>query len=137
MLESLTQVYILQLYWRKRLRYICFLINFERYLKAPFYRTLPGDCFCSTEKHFTNKIGKSPLKKEKQLETPGKKNNNTRRKKYFLHKVLIPLTIQPIWYSSFLCSSWYIESTSVQKQCRYNRGFIYYRKSFLAFFFIY
>ena len=31
-----------------------------------FYRTLPHDCFCSTEKYFTNKIVKNPLRKEKK-----------------------------------------------------------------------
>ena len=58
-------------------------MNFARYLKHLFYRTPLGDCVCSTEKYFTNKIVKSVLKNEKKnkktkkMETAGKKNNNT------------------------------------------------------------
>ena len=42
-------------------------MNFVRYLIHLFYRAPPGDCFCSTEKYFTNDIVKSPLKREKTL----------------------------------------------------------------------
>ena len=30
-------------------------------LRHFFYRTFPGDCFCSTENYFRNKIEKNPL----------------------------------------------------------------------------
>ena len=74
------QVFMLKLYWKKRLRWRCFLMNFARCLRQFFYRTPPGDCLCSTEKYFTNKIVKSPLKKKKKkMETAGKKSNDTRR----------------------------------------------------------
>ena len=46
------QVSILQLHWKKGLQHSCFLMNFARYLRHLFYRTPPGDCFCSTEKIF-------------------------------------------------------------------------------------
>ena len=53
-------------------------MNFARYLRHLFYRTPIGDCVCSTEKCFTNKIVKSVLKNEKKkMETAGKKSNNT------------------------------------------------------------
>ena len=41
----------------------CLLMNCEGYLRQLFYRTSPGDCFCSTEKYFTNKIEKNLLRK--------------------------------------------------------------------------
>ena len=31
---------------RKRLYHNCFLVNFERFLRTPFYGTHPRDCFC-------------------------------------------------------------------------------------------
>ena len=47
-----------------------------------FCRKPSGNCFCSTQKSFTNKIEKNPLRKEK-IETACKKNNDlyTRRRK--------------------------------------------------------
>ena len=33
--------------------------------KTLFYRAPPRNCFCSTEKYFTDKIVKSPLREEK------------------------------------------------------------------------
>ena len=51
-------------------------MNFAKYLKHLFYKTPPGDCFCSTEKYFTNKIVKIPLRKK--IETACKKSNDTR-----------------------------------------------------------
>ena len=44
--------------------------EFARYLIHLFYRTSPDNCFCSTEKCFTNKI-----------EIACKKNNDTRKTK--------------------------------------------------------
>ena len=41
----------------------CFLRTFGRYLRHRFYRTPPGNYFCSTGKYFTNKIVKNPQKK--------------------------------------------------------------------------
>ena len=68
------QVFILQLHWKKGLPHRCFLMNF-----ASLYRTPPRDCFCSTERYFTNKIEKNPLRKK--MKTACKKNNDTRRTK--------------------------------------------------------
>ena len=48
---------------------------------AIFYRTPPDDCFCSKEKYFTNKIVKSPLRKEKKMQTDGEKNSDMHIKK--------------------------------------------------------
>ena len=31
---------------KKRLRHRCFSVNFAKFVRGPFYRTLPGDCFC-------------------------------------------------------------------------------------------
>ena len=48
-------------------------------LRHFFYRTPPCNCFCSTEKHFTNKIVKNPLtkkKKETACKKTKKKNKN-------------------------------------------------------------
>ena len=75
------QVSILQLYWKKRLRCRCFLMNFARYITRLFYRIPPGDRFYSAEKYFITKIVKSPLEKERKLETTYKKTNDTRWKK--------------------------------------------------------
>ena len=58
-------------------------MNFARYLRNTFHRTPPGYCFCSTEKYFTNKIVKNPLRKEKK-ETACKKCNDTCRTKTHL-----------------------------------------------------
>ena len=68
-----------------------------------FYRTLPHDCFCSTEKYFTNKIVKNPLRKKKKMETACKKTHNTH----------CPFTIQKLLYFSFLYFPPYIENTNV------------------------
>ena len=37
--------------------------EFCKVIKAPFLKTPPGNCFCSTEKYFPNKIVKNPLRK--------------------------------------------------------------------------
>ena len=91
------------LYWQKRFRYRCFLTHFKRYLRCRFYWTPPGDCFCSTEKYFTNKIVKSALKKEKKVATAGKKNNSIRRKKTetLLINSPYPFIIQKFLYFLF------------------------------------
>ena len=100
------RVPILQLHGKEKLRYRCFLVNFARYLRCLFYRTYPGNCICSTEIYFTNKIVKSILKIEKKTtETACKKNNGTRRKevKHYLHQVFIYFYYSNIFYSSFHC----------------------------------
>ena len=96
------QVSILQLHWKKGLQHRCFLMNFARYLRHLFYRTPPGDCFCSTEKYFTNKIVKNPLIKEKKMETACKKKNNTEQKlNYYLDEVSIPFYDSKIYLFLF------------------------------------
>ena len=56
-------------------------MNFARYLRNLFYGTLLGNCFCSTEKYFANKIEKNPLGKEKKIEATCKEKNDTRKTK--------------------------------------------------------
>ena len=34
---------------KKRLCHKCFVVNFARFLRSPFYRTPPGDCSCNSE----------------------------------------------------------------------------------------
>ena len=68
-------------------------MNFARYLRNTFHRTPPGYCFCSTEKYFTNKIVKNPLRKEKK-ETACKKCNDTCR-------IKTHLGIRCFWVSHF------------------------------------
>ena len=61
-------------------------------LRHSFYRTPPSDCFCSTEKHFTNKIVKNPLKKEKKMETACK-NKKKKIQQHMQNKNLITIYI--------------------------------------------
>ena len=49
-------------------------------LRHSFYRTPPCDCFCSTEKHFTNKIVKNPLKKKMKTASKKKKQQHMQNK---------------------------------------------------------
>ena len=37
---------------KNRLWYRCFPVNFAKFLRTSFYRTPPGDCFCSFYSHF-------------------------------------------------------------------------------------
>ena len=70
--------------------------NFARYLIHLFYRIPPGDdCFCFTEKHFTNKIEKSPLRKEKKWKQLVRKTTTQAEQKlnHYLHQVPYPFTI--------------------------------------------
>ena len=48
-------------HWKKGLQHGCFLMNSGRCLRHRFYRTSPGNYFCSTE----NKIVKNALRKVK------------------------------------------------------------------------
>ena len=70
-----------------------------------FYRTIPEDCFCSTEKYFTNEIVKKPLKNEKKHENYRYENNYIRRKKlkHNLYEVFI--------FPYFSVFRWYTEGT--------------------------
>ena len=94
------QVSILQLHWKKGLQHSCFLMNFARYLRHLFYRTPPGDCFCSTEKIFYQQNSKEPSHRQN-------KNLIT-----LYIKSSYPFTIQRCLYFSFSCFLWYIENTS-------------------------
>ena len=73
-----------------------FLMNFARYLRRTFYKTPPGDYFCSTEKYFTNKINKNPLRKEKKWKQLVRRTTIHAKQKFnhHLHQVFI----------SFYCS---------------------------------
>ena len=67
---------------KKGLPHRCFLMNVTRYLRHLKILKAPlGDCLYSTEKYFTNKKEKNPLRKEKNMEVAFKKNNDTRRTK--------------------------------------------------------
>ena len=75
---------------KKRLQHRCFLMNFARYLRHPFYRTPPGDYFCSTEKIFINKIVKKPLRKGKKWQLVRKTTTQAKQKlNHYLHQVFI------------------------------------------------
>ena len=78
----------------------CFLVNFAKYLRTPYFQNTSGTNI------FSNKIGKAHWEKEKRLETASKKNNDKLRKKnlntiYF--KSSHPFTIQKFFYYSFPC----------------------------------
>ena len=83
-------------------------------LRDIFYRTPPSYCFCSTEKYFSNKVVKSPLKIKKSWKLLVRKTT-THAKKTNLSTTFIkssyPFNFQKFPYSFFLCFPWYIEST--------------------------
>ena len=81
---------------KERTQRRCFLMNFTRYLRHLFYRTPPGDCFCSIEKYCINKIVKN-YEKRKKMETACKKNIDTQ------NKSLITIYIKSS-FISFYCS---------------------------------
>ena len=127
------QVSILQLHWSKELPYRCSLMIFARYLRHLFYRKPPGDCFCSTEKYFTNKIVMNPLRKEtkrKQLvrktTTHAEQNLNQ-----YLHQVFISFYYSKIYFSLFLPMIYWKHKFLETMQSHW--GFIYNRKLFLTF----
>ena len=73
-----------------------------------FYRTPPGDCFCSLEKYFTNKIEKKPSeKRNKKLKQLVRKTTTHAKQKlnHYLYQVFISFTVQKFFYFSFLCFS--------------------------------
>ena len=39
---------------KKRLKHRCFPVNFVKFLRAPFYRTRPGECFSQVSVFITN-----------------------------------------------------------------------------------
>ena len=85
--------------------------EFCEILKTPvFYRTPPGDCFCSTEKIRKRKKNE----KTKKMETACKKSSHTDKAKtyYYLHKVFISFYYSKISLFLFPCFPWYIENTS-------------------------
>ena len=69
--------------------------EFSEIFKTSFFnKTSPGDCFCSTEKYFTNI--------KKPSETAGKKkNNDTRRKRTYANKYLPQVFISFLLFKSF------------------------------------
>ena len=117
------QFSILQFYRKKILQYRCFLKNFARYLRH-FQATAP----VPTEKNFTNKIVKSPLKKNwKQLvrktATYAEKNHEVFMPFYYskVSLFLFSLLLMIHWNHAFL------------KTMQSHWGFIYLRKLFLTF----
>ena len=122
------QVSFLQLYWKKRLWYMYFLMNSARSLRHLFYRIFPGDCCSSTEKYFPNKTIKSPP--EKKIETAGKKSNSTR----ILFQVFF--FIYPFWNIKskillLLFKNLFIPLFSIHWK-HLETGFVYYRNLFLT-----
>ena len=81
--------YILQLSLKERTPTRVFSDECWEVLKTVFFLTPPGNYFCSTEKYFTNKIVKNPLRKMKKMETSCKKNNDTAKRNHYLHQVFI------------------------------------------------
>ena len=107
------QVFMLKLYWKKRLGWRCFLMNFARCLRQFFYRTLPGDCLCSTEKYFTNKIVKSPLKKKKWKQLVRKATICAEKNwTQYLHQIFLFFYYSKTSWFLFSCFPQYIESMS-------------------------
>ena len=113
----------------------CFLMNFVRYSKDLFYRTPSGDCFCSAEKYFTDKIVKTLWKKKKKWKQPVRKTTTHANPNLITIyiKSSYPFTIQKCLYFSFLCFSWYIENHEFLEIMQSHWGFIYYRKLCLIF----
>ena len=112
------QVSILRLYWKKRLRYGCFLMNFARYLWPLFYTS--RRLFLSYKKTFYHQNSKEPSGKRQKMETACKKNNDTcwKKLKNYLNQVFISfyyLKISLLLCSVVLCFAWYIESASFYK----------------------
>ena len=80
--------------------------DYCKIFKTPFFRAPPGHCFCSTEKYFTNKWAKNPLRKEKNGNSLHKKQRHTRNKNLITIyiKPLYPFTIQKLFFSVFSAS---------------------------------
>ena len=83
-------------------------------VKTPSYRTPPGNCFCSTEKYFINKMVKNHLRKKKNANSLWEKQRHTHNKNLITIYInsSYHFIIQKFLYFSFLCFPWYIESTS-------------------------
>ena len=130
-----SQVSVLQLHWKKRLEYRFAPINFTRYLRHLFYRAPPGDCIGSTDKYFTNKIVKNPLKNEKK-EATGKKSNDRRGKKilkHYLPQVFIFFYFSKISLFLFSLLSMRHWKHLFLETIQFHWEFIYHRKLFLTF----
>ena len=109
------QVSIRQIHWKKVLQHGCFMMNFARYLRHTFYRTPPGDCFCSTEKIFYQQNSKEPSEKRVKNENSLQEKQPHRQNKNLITlyiKSSYPFTIQRCLYFSFSYFLWYIENTS-------------------------
>ena len=81
--------FILQVNWKKRLQYRCFLMSFNSFLQTPFLQNTSRKQLLFYGKHFANKIEKNP----EWMETDCKKNNDTQN--HYLHQVFI------LFYYSF------------------------------------
>ena len=66
-------------------------MNFARYIRHLFYRAPLGNCFFSPDKHFTIKIGKDPLRKEKKSKQLVRKTKTHAEEKlnYYFHQFAI------------------------------------------------
>ena len=123
--------FMLQVHWKKRLQYRCFLMSFISFLQTPFLQNTSRKQLLFYGKHFTNKIEKNPLTKEKRIETDCKKNNDTQN--HYLHQVFILFYYS--FYYFFILSQlpmmyWKHELLeTIQSHWR----FMYYRKLFLTF----
>ena len=98
------QVSILQLQWNKGLSHSRILMSFARYVRHLFYITPGGDCFCSTEKYFANKIVKNPLRKGKNGNTLWEEQRNKNLVIVYI-KSSYPFyrdrLLHPHWYLNF------------------------------------
>ena len=107
--------YILQLHWNKVLQHKCFLMNFGKYLRQLFYRTPPGNCFCPTEKYFTNKIVKNPLRKEKKWKQLVRKTTTRAKLNHYLHQVFISYSTISLIFSQLpmILKTWVLRNNAI------------------------
>ena len=110
--------------------------EFCKIFKTPFYRTPPGDCFCSTEKYFISKMIKNPLTKKKRKWKQLVRKTTTHAKQklnHYLHQFFISFyhsKISLFLFSLLSLIDWKQEFLETMQS---HWGCIYYRKLFLTF----
>ena len=84
-------------------------MTFVRYVRHLFYRTPSGNCFCFTEKYFTNKIIKNIWEKEKKWKHLLRETTtHTEQKLITIYiKSSFSFTIEKLLYFYFLCFYFY------------------------------
>ena len=97
--------FILQVNWKKRLQYRCFLMSFNSFLQTPFLQNTSRKQLLFYGKHFANKIEKNPEWKQIVRKT-------TTRKITIYIKSSYCFTIHFTISLSFLSFPWCTENTS-------------------------